>query len=295
MITPFTGDGGLDLDRIPGLVDFYAAHGCAGLFAVCQSSEMTFLSETEKTALASAVARANRGRMQIVASGHTATSLTGQLRQIEAMMQVPGVGAYVLVSNALDPENKGDEVFMKNFEASVRAFPEISFGIYECPKPYKRLVSTPCLREMAQSGRLVFLKDTCCDPGRIRERLVAVRGTELKLFNANAASFLDSCLHGAAGYNGVMANFHPDLYRWVIGHAETETAKLLSNLLTQFAMIEMRAYPVSAKYHMNLAGVPMNLHSRSCDCGRFDQNARSEVDSLFALENELRSRLAIGR
>ena len=296
MITPFTTGNRLDIDRIPCLVDFYAKHGCTGLFAVCQSSEMAFLSETEKIKLAETVSQANNGRMQIVASGHTATDITGQFREIEAMMKIPGIGAYVLVSNALDPDNKGDTVFMRNFEATVREFPGISFGMYECPKPYKRLVSTSCLREMAQSDKLVFFKDTCCDSERIRERLAAVEETGLKLFNANAASFFDSYQHGAAGYSGVMANFHPDLYGWVINHAlaDTEAARLVADLLTVFAMIEMRLYPISAKYHMNLEGIPIGLYSRSNDCSRFVENARVEVDSLFSVERDLRHRLGIG-
>jgi 4-hydroxy-tetrahydrodipicolinate synthase len=148
---------------------------------------------------------------------------------------------------------------------------------------------------MAQSGKLVFLKDTCCDSERIRERITAVEGTGLKLFNANAASFFDSYQHGAAGYSGVMANFHPDLYSWVIDHirVDTQAARLLADLLTEFAMIEMRLYPVSAKYHMNLEGVPMSLCSRSSNYSHFDKNARAEVDSLFAIEHELRNRLGI--
>lgn len=294
MITPFTKNNQLDLDCIPALVDYYAARGCAGLFAVCQSSEMAFLSEAEKTELANAVARANAGRMQIVVSGHTAMDLKGQLGQIEAMMKVPGIDAYVLISNALDPKNEGDSVFMHNFQATVKAFPGVRFGVYECPKPYKRLISTECLAEMAASG-LVFLKDTCCDAERIHERLSAVRSTGLQLFNANAASFFTSYLDGAAGYSGVMANFHAELYRWAMDHSvdAPKKAKLLSDLLTQFAMIEMRLYPVSAKYHMNLEGVHMQLHARSADCERFDKNARAEVDSLFTVEAMLRERLGI--
>ena len=58
-------------------------------------------------------------------------------------------------------------------------------------------------------------------------------------------------------------------------------------------MIEMRLYPVSAKYHMNLVGIPMSLLSRSSDRSRFDKNARMEVDSLFALEEYLGKKLGL--
>ena len=105
---------------------------------------------------------------------------------------------------------------------------------------------------------MVFLKDTCCDYELIRERLKAVEGTPLKIFNANAQSWYDSYCHGSAGYNGVMANFHPDLYKWAYDHKDSdpEKAQLVAHFLTTAAMIEMRAYPVSAKYHQNLVGRP---------------------------------------
>lgn len=296
MITPFTEDGKIDFATVQKMVDWYAKKGCNGIFAVCQSSEMLFLTPQEKIDLGKAVFEAADGRMQVIASGHTAIDLPTQLKEIEAMMKT-GVEAYVLVSNALDPKNEGDEVFMKNFEATAQAFPEVDFGIYECPMPYKRLVSLNALSELAHGGRLVFLKDTCCDYELIRERIKAVEGTPLKLFNANAASFYDSFMHGAAGYNGIMANYHPQLYKFVVDNAhnpeKAEEAKLMADLITEFAMIEMRLYPVSAKYHMNLAGIPMSLLSRSSDRGRFDKNARMEVDSLFALEEYLGKKLGL--
>lgn len=296
MITPFTEDGKIDFPTVQKMVDWYAKKGCNGIFAVCQSSEMLFLTPQEKVDLGKAVMEAADGRLQVIASGHTATDLPTQLKEIEAMMKT-GVEAYVLVSNALDPKNEGDGVFMSNFAATVKAFPEVSFGIYECPMPYKRLVSTKALSELAHSGKLVFLKDTCCDYELIRERIKAVEGTPLRLFNANAASFYDSFMHGAAGYNGIMANYHPQLYKFVVDNAfnpeKAEEAKLMADLLTEFAMIEMRLYPVSAKYHMSLVGIPMSLLSRSSDRGRFDKNARMEVDSLFALEEYLGKKLGL--
>lgn len=295
MITPYTEDHRIKFDAIPGMVDFYARRGCDGIFAVCQSSEMLFLNKQEKTDLARAVVDANQGRMQIVASGHTSTELGTQLEEIDAMMKIDGVEAYILVSNALDPKNEGDDVFLDRFYKTVNAFPGIIFGIYECPIPYKRLVTLTALKEMAASGKLVFFKDTCCDYELIRERLKTVEGTPLKIFNANAASFYDSWLHGSAGYNGIMANYHPELYRWALDHSGTDpdTAQLLAHLLCELAMIEMRLYPVSAKYHMNLTGIPMSLYARSADCSRFDKNAKLEVDSLFEVEKKLHRMLEI--
>lgn len=295
MITPFTDDNKPDFKAIKGLCDWYVEKGCTGIFAVCQSSEMAFLTEQEKLDIAKAVADAVDGRIQVVASGHTADDKPTQFREIENMMKIPGIGAYVLVSNRLDQKHEGEAVFMANAREIFDRFPQVDFGIYECPMPWKRLVSTEFLKEVAPEGRMVFLKDTCCDYELIRERLKAVEGTPLKIFNANAASWYDSYCHGSAGYNGVMANFHPDLYKWAYDHKDDqpERAQKVADWLTMAAMIEMRVYPVSAKYHQNLVDVPMGLTTRSADVSKLDKNAMQEVHSLISMEQELRKMLGI--
>lgn len=295
MITPYTADGKPDFKAIAGLCEWYVQKGCSGIFAVCQSSEMFFLSEDEKTDIAKAVTDAVGGRIQIVASGHTADDKETQFREIENMMKIPGIGAYVLVSNRMDQQSEGEAVFAANAQEIFDRFPQVDFGIYECPKPFKRLVSTEFLRKAGKEGRMVFLKDTCCDAELIQERLAAVEGTHLKIFNANAATWLDSYQHGGAGYNGVMANFHPDLYKWAYDHKDDqpEKAAKLCDFLTLAAVSELRLYPVSAKYYHSLAGVPMNTLSRSADATKLDKNAMQEVKSLIVMENEIRKNLGI--
>ena len=51
MLTPFDKDGAVDYPGLKALVDWYIAEGSAGLFAVCQSSEMFFLSLEERAEL----------------------------------------------------------------------------------------------------------------------------------------------------------------------------------------------------------------------------------------------------
>ena len=295
MITPWTDDNKPDFKAIENLTNWYIDKGCDGIFAVCQSSEMLYLTEQEKLDIAKCVVETVDGRIQVVASGHTADDKPTQFREIENMMKIPGIGAYVLVSNRLDQKHEGEEAFYNNAKEIFDLFPEVDFGIYECPMPWKRLVSLEFLKKVAPEGRMVFLKDTCCDQHLIRERLKAVEGTPLKIFNANAMSWYDSVLHGAAGYNGVMANFHPDLYKWCYDHKDSdpERARLVADFLTAAAMIEMRIYPVNAKYHQQLVDVPMNVFARSADCAKLDKNARGEVESLIALENYVRKQLGI--
>ena len=66
MITPFTETGKVDFKAIAGLVDWYIQHGAHGIFAVCQSSEMFFLSPQEKIDIAKAVLEEVKGRTDLL-------------------------------------------------------------------------------------------------------------------------------------------------------------------------------------------------------------------------------------
>lgn len=294
MITPFTGDDRIDFKAVRNLTEWYIAKGCDGIFAVCQSSEMFFLGEQEKIDLARAVLDAAAGRVKVIASGHTSEDKSKQVEELGRMAET-GVDAVVLVCNRLAGQDEDETVFVNNFDDILRQLPGVVFGMYECPYPYHRLVTVPFLKDCAEKGRLVFLKDTCSSRERIQERIAAVSGTGLSLFNANTATLLDTLIAGADGYNGVMANFHIDIYKWLYLRFKTdpELAGEVSDFLTLAAVIEARAYPMSAKYHFDITGLSMGSHTRSKDEKLLNENARREVESLVRLEDRMRGRLGL--
>ncbi|OQA43648.1 MAG: 4-hydroxy-tetrahydrodipicolinate synthase [Spirochaetes bacterium ADurb.Bin315] len=294
MITPFTSDNKIDYPAVEALTRWYIDRGADGIFAVCQSSEMFFLSEEEKTDLAKAVVEAADGAIKVIASGHTADDHAKQIDQLGKMGET-GVDAVVLVSNRLAKEHEGEDLFRKNIEDIFAQLPGVTFGMYECPYPYLRLLDDEFLRWAATEDKLVFLKDVSCSLEIQRRRVELVKGTNLALFNANTATVLDSWLMGYHGYNGVMANFHIDLYAWLFEHYKEDPvlAREVMDHLTVWAVAEARSYPVNAKYHRNLTGVPMTLVTRTKDSSLLNENGRHEIASLIRLEAQLRARLGL--
>ena len=294
MITPFTENNTVDFDAIKKLVEWYIAHGADGIFAVCQSSEMFFLSKQEKLDIAKAVVDANAGRIKVIASGHTADDHAEQIDELGAMAQT-GADAVVLVANRMAKQNEGADVFNKNAEDIFRQLPNVTFGLYECPYPYLRLLTDDFLADCARTGKLVFLKDVSCSNEIEARRVKLTAGTKLALFNANTSTLLDSLIAGYDGYNGVMANFHIDIYKWMYDHFKTEPekARRISDFLTVAAVSEARAYPVNAKFHYALTGLPMSIVTRSKDVSVLNENARHEIESLIRMEKEIRAELGL--
>lgn len=266
MITPYTKDGEIDYAAVRRLTEWYIEKGCTGIFAVCQSSEMAFLSLAERVKLAATVTETANGRVSVVASGHCAETLSEQAKEVREIAAT-GVDAFVLVSNRLDLHGDGDDVWIENAARLLDKTGDVPLGIYECPKPYKRLLTPRILDWCLGTKRFLFIKDTCCDPMLLDARLAQLRGSDLLLFNANAQTLLYSLERGATGYSGIMANFHPDLFACLCAHfaEDAEKTKRLSALLGMMAWTESPAYPCTAKWHLNARGVPMNTAARSAD------------------------------
>ena len=305
MITPFTADNQIDYAAVERIVDWYADHGVTGIFAVCQSSEMFFLTKEERLALAKYVIDYGHAKgLGVVASGHVASSVEDQIAEAQAIVDM-GVDSYVFISNQFASPEESDEVAKERIQYLIDHIHADSFGIYECPYPYKRLITPELLKWIASTGKFAFLKDTCCDLDQLKAKCEAVKGTPLKIFNANAATLLESLRMGVAGYSGVMANFHADLYDWLIKNyqnpAEAERAERMMNFLGCASMVECQIYPVNCKYHMNLMGVPMTLVTRtrkpeeltagkvtSATTAQYPSSKIIEIDQFYACEQMFR-------
>lgn len=284
MITPYTKDNKIDYDAVLKIIEWYDSQGVTGIFAVCQSSEMFFLTKEERLALAKFVVDNTPKHIGVIASGHVAKDVKDQIEEAKAIIDT-GISSYVFISNQFGKPEDSEEVARENIAYLIDHIPDASFGIYECPYPYKRLITPETLKWCADTGRFKFLKDTCCDLDMIQAKVEAVRGTDLKIFNANCATILESLKLGCAGFSGVMANFHSDLYAWLCANyeKEPEKAQLVQDFVGAASVIECQCYPVNAKYHMNLEGVKMEIFSRSRDMAELTASRKIEVEELHRL------------
>ena len=282
MVTPFKEDLSIDYKVLEKLVEWYIERGVSGLFAVCQSSEMHQLSLRERVELSSAVMKFASGRVPVISSGHISSSSEDQIEEIIAIADT-GVDAVILVTNLLSGESETDSVWQERMETLLSNIPkDIKLGLYECPYPYKRLLSKDLLKWIISTDRFVYLKDTCCDLDMIEDRAKIAAGSNLKLYNANAASLLGSLQEGYAGYCGIMTNFHPELYvklcdSWFEG---TEKVKYLQNLIGLASVVEYQYYPVNAKYLLQLEGLGFTLKSRKQDYLGLNSSMRMEIEQM---------------
>ena len=294
MLTPFTRAGEVDTEGLTALVDWYIHMGAKGLFAACQSSEIYYLTLEERRLITRTTVKAARGRVPVIASGHTSDTVSGSVRELSAMAE-EGADAVIVISNHFCRSGEGDEIWLENCEKVLSQLdPAIDMGIYECPHPYKRLLSPQVLKYLADTGRFYFMKDTCCDADEIRRRLDILKGTSFGLYTANSATLLETLRAGAAGFSGVMANMHPELYVWLTEHPFHENAPMVQSAISVGALMERQVYPVCAKYHLGaIEKLPITTFCRTRAERELNATARKEVHALNDLMNDVYRRYCV--
>ena len=293
MLTPFTENNEVDYEALGKLVDWYIEKGVNGLFADCQSSEMFFLSLEERVKIGEFVKKHADGRVPVVTSGHISDSLEDQAKELTAIAGT-GADAVILLTNRLAKENESDEVWLENLKKLLEMIPkDVPLGFYECPYPYKRIISPELLKWCANTGRFYFIKDTSCDIENMKAKLEVIKGTNLKLFNANTSTLLETLELGASGYSGVMANFHPELYVKLcnIYKEDSSKARKIADFLTVASLIERQVYPVNAKFYQKSIGNFNSIMTRTRDIQELKATGILEIQQFVRLNEEFEKTL----
>lgn len=267
MLTPFTDQGAIDYAGLERLIEWYIDHGVDALFAVCQSSEMQFLSLAERGELARFVARTVAGRVPVVASGHISDAIDDQIAEL-TLAAGSGADGVVLVTNHLDCKKEGTAAFRATLDTLLARLPrEIPLGLYECPAPFRRLLSDDELKYCIDTGRFVLLKDVSCDLDTVKRRVAIAAGSPLAVINANAAIARAAMQAGSRGFDGVFTNFHPDLYKWerLCGDRHPAVAERLDRFLVLSALAEAFGYPALAKMYHQRIGTFSSIRCRAID------------------------------
>lgn len=293
MLTPFTKRGNVDYQALDGLIEWYEKKEVDGLFAVCQSSEMFYLSLKERVEIARYVKA--RAKIPVISSGHISESVDEQIDELKRLADT-GVDAVIMITNRLAQEGSETSIWTENLMTILDQLDaKTPLGLYECPFPYKRLISDEELLFCANSGRFKFMKDTCCDIELIRKRKKLLEGTPLDLYNANTSTLLDSFKAGAKGFSGIMANFHPELYVWLSKNwvQYPKEAAVLQSVLTMCSQIEKQFYPVNAKYHLKNLGLTMDIYSRAKNHRGMLPLYKDEVEQMALLVERVKEELNI--
>ena len=267
MITPFNLQAKVDLDVVSLLVEFYLAAGAKGLFANCLSSEMYSISEDERLELTRYVVKQVRGRVPVVATGSFGFTIADKAAFTKKIYDT-GVDAVILITGHYANVDDSDDVLLDNFQKMFRLTPGIPLGLYECPAPYKRVLSPAVFKKLLESERLVYHKDTSIDREVVKAKLELVKNDpHLEFYDAHSPNAMYSLQMGAKGMSSISGNFYPEILVWMCNNANNpemqEEVKWLQSEITRMDPLIHIAYPMSAKYFLKKRGLPVRTISRA--------------------------------
>lgn len=267
MITPFNLKAKVDLDAVAVLVEFYLEAGVKGFFANCLSSEMYSISEDERLELTRHVVRCVDGRVPIVATGSFGLTIEDKA-EFAGKIYDAGIDAVILITGHYANVEDDDAILLRNFDKMFRLTRDIPLGLYECPAPYKRIITPEVFRILLDTGRLVYHKDTSIDLEKVKAKLdVLKKSDRLEFYDAHTPNAMYSLQMGARGMSSISGNFYPEILVWMCNNAndpdKQEDVRWLQGELSRVDPLIHVAYPMSAKYFLRKRGLPVRTISRA--------------------------------
>ncbi len=274
LLTPLLPDKSIDWKAYDRYVAWQLGFGPDGLFAVCGSSEMKWLTREERLRLARAAVSA-AGRTPVLATANLEADVARHAREIEEMAAT-GVAGVVLVPPPGLGENQDrlGEYFGKLMDGAP-----CPVVLYEWPMVDPYIIEARIYGELVKRHGAAGIKDTTCTVEGIKAKIEA-RG-ESTVFQANAPFFAESIRAGAGGIMAITSAAAADLVidywreenglregRVVAGSASGSPAEKAATLhellvLLDCALIRGDAYPASAKYLARLRGMELGLACRN--------------------------------
>jgi 4-hydroxy-tetrahydrodipicolinate synthase len=283
MLTPFRANGEIDFKALTSITEWYIASGASGLFANCLSSEMFNLSDAERIELMRHVVLVADGAVPVVAAGTFGGTIASQADFIKRSYDT-GIKASIIISSQLAESADADTVFEDNVFKLMELTESVPLGFYECPEPYKRVLSAKQLKMFVESGRVLYHKDTCLDIDLVREKLEAGSGNGFELYDAYMVHAIESLKAGAAGLSCIQGNFFPELIVWFCENYDKPEMKNEVDEVFLFLknnMVVMHdVYPVVAKYFLQKRGMDISMFSRK-NAGTFSPEVKGRIDGLY--------------
>jgi len=293
MLTPFKDNGEIDFNSLTELTEFYIKSGASGLFSNCLSSEMFELTEQERLQVVKHVVNVAKGAVRVVATGTFGGEIQTQADFVKKIYET-GADAVIIITNMLANQQEPDEVFNTHMFKLLDLTDHIPMGFYECPVPYKRLISPEQLELFVGTNRIIYHKDTCLDIEQVKLKLKAGNGRDFGLYDAYMGHAVASLKAGASGLSCIQGNYWPELIVWLCENFNNASLTQEVAKVQQFFIDNMEVmhhvYPVTAKYYLQKRGLSLSTFTRQ-QVGELTGEIRNKMGQLYAdyknLVNEL--------
>lgn len=254
MVTPFDGNGALDLDGVRRLAKWLQENGNDGLVVGGTTGEASTLTDDEKLALFAATAEA----VTIPVIAGTGTNDTAHSIKLTSQASKLGIAGILAVGPYYNrPPQAGIEAHMR----AVCAATSLPVVVYDIPARTGRKISTATLLKLAREVKNVAaLKDAANNPAETAI-LMSQAPSSFELYSGEDALTLPLMAIGACGVIGVATHWsavdHQEMFAcWEKGDV-AGARRVNSRLLESFGFEsgDDNPNPLPSKAMMNVLGL----------------------------------------
>lgn len=292
LLTPFHNDKSVDWNAYERYLTRQLELKPDGLFAVCGSSEMKWLTPSERVELARRAVK-SAGKTPVVATANLDSDRSRHSEEVRRMADT-GLAGVVLVPPPGLGENQDE---LGEYFARIIDTAPCPTLLYEWPMVSPHLIEARIYGELVDHHGLAGIKDTTCTMEGIGAKIE--RNGKATVFQANAPFMMEAIARGAGGIMAIVTTAAADLtidFRHAaqaavrrrsaydaseVGHTPVTsnaaesmiadntsvaaTAGLLHEqlVLLDCALVRGGAYPASAKHLAALRGIDMGLTCRA--------------------------------
>lgn len=282
MVTPFAGDGALDLDAAATLARWLADHGSEGLVVAGTTGESPVLADGEKADLWRAV----REAVTIPVLAGAGTNDTRHSVELARMAEQAGAAGILAVTPYYNrPSQAGIEAHFRAVAETTR----LPVLVYDIPVRTARKVAHGALLRLARDvPNIVGVKDAAGDPAA-SARLIAAAPEGFELYSGDDSLTLPLLAVGAVGVIGVATHWAGDLHaemiaafaKGAVGTAREINARLLESFAYETS--ETAPNPVPTKALLRVLGLPVGrCRLPHVEPEGLEEQARVVLDNLGA-------------
>lgn len=254
MVTPFDGEGNLDVDGAAELASWLGEQGSDGLVLAGSTGEGPTLSDDEKITLWRSVHEAVGDKATIIAN--TGTYDTRHSIHLTKEAEKIGVDGVLVVTPYYNrPPQAG---LLAHFKA-VAAATALPVILYDIPLRSSRKIEHETILELAAVDNIVGVKDACGD-AQGAARLTAEAPGDFQVYSGNDGDTLPWLAVGAVGVIAVASHVAgPEMAEMIsrFKSNDTETAqKINKGLMPVFDVMSITTNPIPVKAALKLMGKP---------------------------------------
>jgi 4-hydroxy-tetrahydrodipicolinate synthase len=275
MVTPFTEDLSLDVDRAQELAGWLVDHGSDGLVVTGSTGESATLTDQEKVTMWRAVAEAVGDRAMVIAG--TGTYDTAHSIHLTEEAEKAGADSLLIVTPYYNkPPQRG---LVEHFTrvAQSTGLPNI---VYNIPGRTGTRIAHETLLRLGEVDNIVAVKDSTGDFEALA-RLIAEAPDGFEVYTGDDwATFGSVCL-GASGVISVAAHVAGERMGQMIALIEggdlASARKINSELLPVFEALFITSNPIPLKKAMELIGQPVGRPRLPLLEANEDETSRIEI------------------